>query len=209
VWLGLRITERNAARSIDASERVTDKSLWQKANETEIRDIQAKLDGFYGPLVQLLQTDHLMAQELRNRQPDKQTHRLLVKLFNKEWLAALPVGDKRIVAEICNRAAELETFIREKSGMVDLQLIPYLARASAHFRVLHLAHKGELGADPTTFARYVFPKQLDDVLALEVNRLSRRCDRLRAAPGAPLGAIEPLNIPKELELDPWPNPKRM
>jgi hypothetical protein len=35
--------------TIEASQKNNDASIWQKANETELREIQAKLDGFYIP----------------------------------------------------------------------------------------------------------------------------------------------------------------
>jgi len=146
----------------------------------------------------------LLARELRDRQPDKDTYRLLRSVFNKQWLESLSDGDKTIVREICNNASLLETFIKDKAAMVDAKVLPYLFRASAHFRMLHLAYDGELGTDPKNFLRYVYPQQLDKVLALEVERLQRRGNLLRAHPGDSPGPLEPLNIPAELELPAWP-----
>jgi hypothetical protein len=219
VWITGRIGQRNNQASIEAAQRNVEASiragqrnneagLWQKANETELKDIQAKLDGFYGPFLQLSGMNSLLAREFRDRQPDKNTFRLLLSVFNKQWLAGLSEGDKTIVREICNNASLLETYLKEKSAMVDAKVLPYLFRVSAHFRVLHLAYKGELGTDPTNFLRYVYPQQLDKVLELEVERLQRRSASLRAHPAESPGPFEPLNIPAELELPAWPAPVR-
>jgi hypothetical protein len=207
---GIDAAQRNAEASIMAAQRNNEAGLWQKANETELKEIQAKLDGFYGPFLQLSGMNSLLARELRDRQPDKDKYRLLRSLFDKQWLESLSDGDKTIVREICNNAALLEAFIKDKAAMVDAKILPYLFRASAHFRMLHLAYNGELGTNPTNFLRYVYPEQLDKVLELEVERLQRRSDLLRAHPGDSPGPLEPLNIPakREFELPEWPSPVR-
>jgi hypothetical protein len=219
VWITGKMAQRNNQASIEAAQRNTETSitaaqrnneagLWQKANETELKDIQSKLDSFYGPFLQLSGMNSLLALEFRDRQPNKDTFRLLKSVFDKEWLASLSDGDKTIVREICNNASLLETFLKDKAAMVDAKVLPYIFRASAHFRILHLAYKGELGTDPSSFLRYVYPQQLDKVLELEVERLQRRSALLRANPAASPGPLEQLNIPTELELPAWPAPVR-
>jgi hypothetical protein len=200
--------QRNAEASIMAAQRNNEASLWQKANETELKDVQAKLDGFYGPFLQLSGMNSLLASDFRDRRPDKDTFRLLRAVFDKQWLASLSEGDKTIVREICINASLLESLLKDKAAMVDAKVLPYLFRASAHFRMLHLAYKGELGTDPTNFVRYVYPQQLDKVLVLEVERLQRRVELLRAHPSNSPGPLEPLNIPPELRLPDWPSAER-
>jgi hypothetical protein len=201
VLLSLRFAERSSKRTIEAARQTNEASIWQKANETELKELISKLDSFYGPFMQMSQANYLMIEEFRSRQPVG--FRTLPKVFDPAWLATLSTGDRKIVAEVCQKAADLETFIAEKAGHVDGQLLPYLARASAHFRILYLAHQGLLGEDPNNFLRYVYPKQLDAVLRLEVDRLRRRCDALRANPGSPSGVMEPLRISVDLALEPW------
>lgn len=185
-------------------------SLWQKANETESKDIQGQLDEFYGPYLLKSEANYLMAQELRARQPEPERFRLLVKVFDRTWLDQLPAADRGIVREVCENAQELEGFIRDHAKMVDAQILPYLSRARAHFRILYLAHKGELGSEfPPYLARYVYPRSLDRVLKLEVDRLQRRCEALRASPHKAPGPLEPLVIPKELSLEEWPSLPRV
>jgi hypothetical protein len=132
-------------------------TLWQKANEAELKDIQMQLDEFYGPYLQMSEANDLMAQELRARQPDVTEYRLLVKVFDRKWLAQLSKADQTIVREVCENAQRLEAFIRDHAKMVAPQVLPYLSRASAHFRILYLAHKGELGSEfPPYLSRYVY-----------------------------------------------------
>jgi hypothetical protein len=204
VRLSLAFAQRNTASTIAATQQTSDASLWQRANEAELKDILGKLDGFYGPFMQMSQANHLMIEEFRSRQPEG--FRTLPHVFDRAWLEALPKGDRKVIAEICDKAAELQKFIADKAGMVDEKVLPYLARASAHFRILYLAHKGELGEDPTNFRRYVYPKELDGVLKLEVRRLRARCDTLRAKPGSPPGSMSSLEIPSNLALEAWPAP---
>jgi hypothetical protein len=192
-------------KTIAAAQRSTEVTLWQKANETELQDIQAQLDEFYGPYLQMSEANHLLAQELRARQPEEH-YRMLVKVFDRDWLRQLSAADRTIVREVCENAAKLEAFIRDHAKMVDPQILPYLSRASAHFRILHLAHKGELGSEfPPHLVHYVYPRQLDEVLKTEVRRLEKRCSLLRSKPYTAPGPIDPLKIPEDLTLDAWPS----
>ena len=136
--------KRSNDRAIAEAQRSNEATLWQKANETELKDIQGQLDEFYGPYQQLSEANDLMAQELRARQPDVEKYRMLVRVFDQVWLARLSAADRTIVREVCGNALKLETFIQDHAKMVDPQILPYLSRASAHFRILYLAHKGEL-----------------------------------------------------------------
>jgi hypothetical protein len=192
--LGLRIAQRNTTQSFFGTLKANEATNWQKANETELRSIEEKLEKFYGPLMKRLQADHLLAQDIRKRQP--QGYRLLMYLFNPEWVASLSEGDKKLVATICEHAVKLEQIIIN-AGSVDPLLIPYFSRAVAHFRILGLAHQQLLGSNFELFKRYVYPKALDKILILEIRRLSARAEELRASPASPLQPIKPLIIPKQ------------
>jgi len=202
-WFGLTISQRNTAKTIEGALKSTQATLWQKANENEIQSIQEKLDKFYGPLMTRLQADHILAQDIRSRQPEG--YRLLPSLFDKKWLTSLSEGERKLVAIICEHAGKLEEMIIN-AGTVDPVLIPYLSRAAAHFRILRLAHEDALGSDAERFKQYVYPKPLDAVLSLEVKRLTARVNALRAQPDAPLGPIDSLAIPENLRLAPWVDP---
>lgn len=42
-----------STRTLNASYATTEAGIWQKANEVELRSIEAKLDGFFGPYMEL------------------------------------------------------------------------------------------------------------------------------------------------------------
>jgi hypothetical protein len=47
-----------------------------------------------------------------------------------------------------------------------------------------LAHKGELDNDPSKYRSYVYPRQLDEVVKLEMQRICDRIDLIRLSPMA-------------------------
>jgi hypothetical protein len=196
-FIGGSIAQRSSAATIN-----------QKANEVEAKEIRTKLDTFYGPFVQRLEEGRLLANELRDRQPDKGTFRTLIKLLDPDWLKNASPADRTIVTEIVENGQSLIGLIRDKAGAVDPALSPYLARAATHFTVLKLAKDGALENDPTRFERYVFPKQLDEVLELEVTRLTGRANELQSKPTKAHGPMASLVIPKGLALPDWPSPVR-
>lgn len=196
-------------RTLRVSQKNTESGIWQKANEVEMRAIEAQLDGFFGPFMQMSGINKLLSHDLRARQPDTDTFLLLEKLFDRTWLTDLSKGDQAMVAEIAANAKFLREFIASNAKMVDLAILPYLSRLSAHYRILELAFAGALGDDPKPFVnRYVFPIQSDSVLALEVERLQKRLAELRAAPGKAAAPTPPLEIPSKLALKEWVNPTR-
>lgn len=196
--IGGGIAQRSSAATIN-----------QKANEAEVKEILTKLDTFFGPFVQRLEEGRLLANELRDRQPDKETFRTLIKLLDPDWLKNTSPANRTIVAEIVQNGQSLTGLIRDKAGAVDPALSPYLARAATHFTVLKLAKDGALENDPARFERYVFPKHLDDVLKLEVTRLTKRANDLQSKPTSVHGPMAPLVIPNNLALPEWPNPVRL
>jgi len=204
--IALFLGQRSNDKTIAAAQRSTETTLWQKANETELRDIEDQLGEFYLPFIQMSEANSLLAQELKSRQPDRDTYRLLIKVFDQRWLDRLSQGDRTIVREVCENAGKLEAFIRDHTKMVDGEVLPYLSRASAHFRILYLAHRRELGTDSTHFESYVYPRQLDKVLKIAVDRLKGRCDLLRSNPYTAPEPMRPLIIPEEFKLPAWPPP---
>ena len=208
VWLGLRVGQSNTQKTIDAALRTSEAAINQKASEAELKEIQGKLDTFYGPYMQRSEENRLLALELRARQPDPATFRTLLKLLDPAWFAGLSKSDQTIVNEIVNNGTELRNLVREKSGAVEPAVLPYLARAGAHFTMLKLAKEGALANDPQRFERYVYPGQLDKVLAMDMVRMKVRGETLQADPAKRHGPLTPLIIPPELALASWPEPPR-
>ncbi len=207
-FLALYYGYRNTRRSIESAARNSESSVWQKANEVEFQDIERQIAGFYARFQQLSQISTLFARDLRNRQMNPQTFFLLEKLFDQSWVSELPNHDKTVIREILRIVEELEALINNRTSPINEKLVPYFARASAHFRVIRLAYNGELGSDPSLFRVYIYPRQLNNVLVLEIRRLRDRQATLRAFPSAPPGPMPELIIPEDDEhtLRPWVAP---
>ncbi|CAO4157152.1 hypothetical protein [Methylorubrum extorquens] len=194
--------------TLAAAKQNSDATIWQKSNELEIKEIQAKLDSFYGPFRYMSQVNMLLNRDLRSRQNDLK-FLLIEKLFDQNWRKKLPDGERALLEEIVAKAKELREFIASHLGMIDQKVLPYLARVSAHYRMIELAYENKLGNDSQLFVSlYVFPRQIDEVMRLEVERLERRRAILMARPSAPPPPIELLELPSELTLKDWPNPRR-
>jgi hypothetical protein len=183
-WLG----RRNASAAIN-----------QKANETEMKELQAKLNEFYGRFRQISAENKLIAGEFKSRHGDND-FRTLVALLDPAWRERLSAADKTIVETIVQNGTELRNLIRDKAGLVDLQVLPYLAKVSAHFAMLELAHKGKLENDVERFKTYVYPETLDGVLDLEIKRLSDRIALLLTESECRHSPMAALKIPSGLRL---------
>ena len=187
------------------------KAITQRSNESELTLLQERLDKFYGPYLQLSETNALLAREFISRQRDPD-FRTLPALLDSERRKQLS-GDKNdwtIVSEIMQIDGELDRMIRENAGLVDSKLQEYLARVSAHYRIIRLAYEDKLSGDPHgSFSRYyVYTWQLDKVLKLEIERLQNRCTLLRRQLTVVHPPLEPLSIPEGLTLEPWPDPRK-
>ena len=180
---------------------------WLKINEAEANYLQDKLDKFYGPFILESESNHLMAQDLRSRQDDPGSYRLLDKLFDSEWRNNLAPGDAALTEEICNTGERLGDVIKKNCGLVDPDILPYISRAITHFRILKLAYEKKLGESSAPYLRYVYPKTLDPVLRKELNRLQNRLAQLRQFPTKPHGQMPSLEL-GDYPLDDWPDPQR-
>ena len=187
------------------------KSITQRSNECELTLLQESLDRFYGPYLQLSETNALLAREFISRQPDP-AFRTLPALLDPERRKQISAdkNDWTIVSEIMQIDGELDRMIRENAGLVDSKLQEYLARVSAHYRIFRLACEDKLSGDPHgNFSKYyVYPLQLDKVLKLEIERLQDRCKLLREKLTVVHPPLEPLSIPTGLTLEPWPDPRK-
>ncbi len=182
---------------------------WLKANQAESTYLQSKLDKFYGPFKIISDTNHLLARDLASRQKEPGDYRLLDKLFDNKWRDNLSPGDLRFVEEICNNAMHLTTIIEKNIGWIDVELQPFLSRALAHFRVLHLAYEKKLGSSSTPYLKYVYPIMLDRVLDEEIQRIRDRLNLLRSNPTKRHAVLCPMDLKsQEMELQAWPDPPR-
>lgn len=136
----------------------------------ERRLIVEQLDRFLIPYATLARANFTLAADLRRRLGYEE--RFLVKIFDKSWITSLADGDRAIVKVICDNAAKLESYIEERMSFVDNGLAKKFSAALVHYRVLTMAAAGELGTDPTPFQTYSYPRDLDEAVDKEIDRLS-------------------------------------
>lgn len=169
----------------------------QKTNELEVASIDRRLGDFIGPFEQLSEENLKLAQELKRRQGDT-TFRTLTALLDPQWKASLTPGDRALLDALIENGIALRTMILNNGGAVSPAIRPYTVAASMHFRMLALAYAGSLDPDPDRYASYVFPRQLDGVLALERTRLEARRELLRSSPETSHPPMGDLSIPPDL-----------
>ena len=139
------------------------KNLNAKKQEEEKKEIQKRLDEFYGPFYQLRKKSHLIYEKFReNYNSDSDFSTLTYLLDGKKFSK----NEEELLNEIIKIGEECEKLIHSKAGLIDdtnlrTNIIP---RASTHFLILRLAHKGSLIGDVEKFKSHVFPKELDDLL---------------------------------------------
>jgi hypothetical protein len=175
--------------------RNTQATLYQKSNEAEVKELQARLNEFYGPFHQISRENELVSREFRDRHkkhdPDFRT---LIALLDEQWRAALDKSDRALIDRMIQNGADLRKLIRDKSGLVDVKIVPILAKAAAHFAVLEMASKGELEAQPGRFDTYVYPRDLDPAIEKEIDRLNDRIRTLLSEPGEKHPPMRPLSL---------------
>jgi hypothetical protein len=167
--------------------------------------LQRNLDEFYGPYLQVSNTNALLASDLKAGKPAN--FRILLLMLEDSWPTQISGPEKALVDEIIRNDAALDALIRKQAGLVDDKLQPYLWRASAHFRMIQLIHRGKLSgakAEADWFDSYVYPKALDDVLKLEVQRLQERIATLRDKPLSGHPPLQSLQIPSVLSRESRP-----
>ena len=202
----LWFSDASNKRTLKAAKQNAEGTAWQKANEAEMRAIQERLDGFYGPFQTMSDVNRLMFRVLRSRSDHNLV--LMRDLFDPTFRAKLPAGEAALLAEIAANARKLREFIEARVGMLDAKVMPYLSRAAAHYRMLELAYDGKLGDDPEAFKPFVFPASIEAVLGLEVARLEARRDWLAKHPYEAPPLLQPLAIPAKYDLPEWTNPVR-
>lgn len=175
--------------------RNTQATLYQKSNEAEVKELQARLNDFYGPFNQISRENELVSREFRDRHKKNDPNfRTLIALLDEQWRTALDKSDKALVDRMIQNGSDLRKLIRDKSGLVDVKIVPILAKAAAHFAVLEMASKGEIEAEPGRFDEYVYPRELDPAIEKEINRLNDRIRTLLSEPGKKHPPMRPLSL---------------
>lgn len=162
--------------SIGASLVINSRILKSKLRDDELKEINSKLNEFYGPFIQLKEKNKIL-YELFTKDKDDD-FKTLVSLLNEEKFNG---NDKKLLNEIIEIDKNLEILIVEKGGYIEnSKLRELFAKASAHFNIMNQAYNGTLSGEVERFKEYIYPRELDNEIKNEVNRLNCRIKELNS-----------------------------
>lgn len=140
--------------------------------------VRSKLDSFYYPYKQLSDTNRLLHQSLKARQPNPDKFRTLTSLLEGHEFSK---DDQSLICELVKIGAQLEVLLASRSGLVDdSELRSIFATAATHFRILRMASEGALRGDSERFAEKVYPRELDERLDAQIAALVEQLRVLEA-----------------------------
>lgn len=162
------------------------KQVKEKRNEEKRKEINQKLNDFYGPIQSYLSASKELFKMFSKGKPKE--FRTLTYLLapDQEYdfgngiknKVTLNQVDKDLLNEIIEVGKSIEKLIVEKAGLVDDVELRYnyipnpaitdvklegnglLTFAKVHFQIIRLANEGKLKGDLERFKDYVFPKEL-------------------------------------------------
>lgn len=142
------------------------------------REIQQKLDEFYGPFLQLRKKSDILydrfQKKFREKDPNFSTLRYLMS--GKEFKG----NDKKLLNEIIKIGEECEKLIHSKAGLIDDNSLreEILPRLTTHFLLLRLAFEGTLVREEDRFNNLTFPKEVDQHIELRFKELEKELEKL-------------------------------
>ena len=151
-------------------------SVRQMAIQDERKEIYKKLNGFYGPLLQLRKKSEMLYR-IFNQRFNGQHFRTLNYLLEKFEFTE---NERALLHEIINIGKECEVLVHRESGLIDddtlrNELIPKL---TTHILILRLAYEGKLEGNPSDFDKHTFPRGLDETIEKKINSLQERLEEL-------------------------------
>lgn len=169
-FLALLVSALSALLVSDINRR----TLIQKQQDDERKEIYKKLNSFYGPFRQLIgKSFELYGLFTRVREPGFRT---LTALLAGERFEG---NDKTLLEQILKVTDELDKLILNNSGLIDDEdLKQVLQKASAHFTLLRLASEGHLAGQEERFKDHIFPRDLTPKIEEEIKRLNGRLNHL-------------------------------
>lgn len=175
-WLLTLIKEANPAKYAEFGPLLGPPNLSSKRTsepqreEDERQEINRKLHDLYGPLQQRLHRTKTLSQIFRTgRSSDFRT--LTALLQGEKFIG----NDQTLVEEIIAIGQEIEELLVTQGGLIaDPDLRDLLVKAGTHFRILRMAYEGKLIGDVDRFKDYVFPRELDQAVEDQIQKLQAR-----------------------------------
>lgn len=149
--------------------------LQEKKQEDERKEIYKKLNEFYGPYQQLLETSRLLYDDIFKKGKSENWKTLTEFLKGTK----LKGNDRQVYEQILEITIKLEELRTTNSGLVDdPKLRILLARAGTHFRIIRLAYEGKLSGEEERFENYIYPRELNEMINNKIIDLQTRLDDL-------------------------------
>ncbi|MGU8343219.1 hypothetical protein ACV3KS_06195 [Clostridium perfringens] len=162
--------------SIGVSLIINSRILKSKLRDDELKEINSKLNEFYGPFIQLKEKSKILYGLFTKGKEDE--FRTLVALLKGEKFSG---NDEKLLNEIVEIDKELENLIVNKGGYIENDYLRELfAKASAHFNIMQQAYNKVLIGEVERFKEYIYPRELDNEIKNEVNRLNSRIKELNS-----------------------------
>lgn len=151
--------------------RIASKTLKAKKNEPEIQEIRDSLKTVYKPLLLLLRKNKLLT-DIFKANKGGESFRTLPALLKGE---AFHGNDEKLLCEIIEIDQEINKIILSEKGKIkDDKISEELAKASAHFEVIKLAHAKNIIGEPERFKDLVFPRGIEKKIDDEIRKLEER-----------------------------------
>lgn len=151
--------------------QLSKRSLNEKREEEKRAFMKSQLNEFYGPMIQLREKSNIIYKKFRGnfieKNPEFSTLTWLLKGHQFEG------NEEVLLQQIISIGGLCESLIHEKAGFITNpklrdELIP---RASTHFLLIRLAYEGDLKGQEELYKDMTFPKELDQALRTEKERI--------------------------------------
>ena len=157
---------------------VAKKSIDAKREDDKRKEIETKLNEFYGPFLQLRKRSELLysifVKKFKDADP---TYRTLNHLLSGKKFEG---NDKVLLEQIIEIGDESLKLINTKAGLIDDenlrdQLIPQFCN---HLIILKLAYQGDFEGEIDRFHDYVYPQTLIDAIHQRFNQLQYELNQI-------------------------------
>lgn len=149
--------------------------LKSKSREEERNEINKKLSEFYGTFIQLRKKSVMLYRVFVEGKEEH--YRTLPSILRGDEFSS---NDRSLLKEIISINEQLEDLIVKKSGYVeDRELRDLLGKATTHFNIMSLAYNGLINGEIEKFEKYLFPRELDDRIESEIEKLNKRLNDLK------------------------------
>jgi len=154
------------------------KTLDARKREEEIREIDNKLNSFYGPLIQLRKKSYLLYSLFaKNQKREIKNYRTLIYLLEGNKFSG---NDEALLKEIISIGERCSELVENNAGLIDDEILrsDLIPKMNTHYLLLKLSHHGVLSEHHDEFKDFVFPSEIDSKLEERYKYLQERLKEL-------------------------------